>query len=91
MDDSIATPQHLQELAQKGLDDVRAVLLGDGGDIELSYVTPDGTEVGVALTGMCAGCMMSEITLGGIVKNSIKKYIPQLLRVVNTGDAPFIT
>lgn len=91
MNDNTITPEHYAQLAQKGLDDIRSVLLGDGGDINLCYVSPDGTEVGVSLTGMCAGCMMSEITLGGLVKNSIKKYLPQIQRVVNTDDASFIS
>jgi Fe-S cluster biogenesis protein NfuA len=36
--------------------------------------------------GVCAGCMMSEVTLSTLVKGSIKKYIPQVEEVVNVGE-----
>ena len=78
--------QDYKTLAQHGIDDVRAVLLGDGGDIRLVGLSDDSRVVYVSLMGVCAGCMMSEVTLSTLVKGSIKKYIPQVEEVVNVGE-----
>ena len=74
------------ELAEKALDDVRAILNGDGGDIALRRISDDGREIEVSLTGVCETCPVSEITLGGIVRNSLKRYFPDLQRVVNVPE-----
>lgn len=73
-------------LAEKALDDVRAILNGDGGDIALRRISDDGREIEVSLTGVCETCPVSEITLGGIVRSSLKRYFPDLQRVVNVPD-----
>jgi len=44
------------------LDKIRPALQADGGDVELVEVTEDGV-VKLKLTGACAGCPMSTITL----------------------------
>ncbi len=74
------------ELAEKALDDVRAILNGDGGDIALRRISDDGREIEVSLTGVCETCPVSEITLGGIVRNSLKRYFPDLQHVVNVPE-----
>ncbi len=74
------------ELAEKALDDVRAILNGDGGDIVLRRISDDGREIEVSLTGVCETCPVSEITLGGIVRSSLKRYFPDLQRVVNVPE-----
>lgn len=74
------------ELAEKALDDVRAILNGDGGDIALRRILDDGREIEVSLTGVCETCPVSEITLGGIVRNSLKRYFPDLQRVINVPE-----
>ena len=71
------------ELAEKALDDVRAILNGDGGDIALRRISDDGREIEVSLTGVCETCPVSEITLGGIVRSSLTRYFPDLQRVIN--------
>lgn len=75
------------ELAEKALDDVRAILNGDGGDIALRHISDDGRQIEVSLTGVCETCPVSEITLGGIVRSSLKRYFPDLERVVNVPDS----
>lgn len=70
-------------LAEKALDDVRAILNSDGGNIALRRISDDGREIEVSLTGVCETCPVSEITLGGIVRSSLKRYFPDLERVVN--------
>ncbi len=52
----------------------------DGGDVELVEVTDDGV-VKVKLTGSCAGCPMSQMTLKWGVENYLKKKIPDVKSV----------
>jgi Fe-S cluster biogenesis protein NfuA len=62
-----------QEVAQ-ALEEVRPHLQVDGGDVELVDVE-DGV-VKVRLTGACAGCPMSQMTLKWGVENYLKKKVP---------------
>jgi len=62
-----------EEIAQ-ALEEVRPGLQRDGGDIELVDVV-DGV-VKVRLTGACAGCPMSQMTLKWGVENYLKKKVP---------------
>ena len=63
-----------EEVAQ-ALEEVRPHLQVDGGDVELVDVDDDGV-VKVRLTGSCAGCPMSQMTLKWGVENYLKKKIP---------------
>ena len=65
---------------QAALEDVRPHLQMDGGDVELVEVTDDGV-VKVKLTGACAGCPMSQMTLKWGVENYLKKKIPEVKSV----------
>lgn len=58
----------------KALQEVRPHLQVDGGDVELVDVQ-DGV-VKVKLTGSCAGCPMSQMTLKWGVENYLKKKVP---------------
>ncbi|MBW2468912.1 MAG: NifU family protein, partial [Deltaproteobacteria bacterium] len=51
----------MKEQVQSALNDIRASLQADGGDVELVDVV-DGI-VKVRLTGACGGCPMSQMTL----------------------------
>jgi len=70
----------LKEEVQAALNDVRPHLQMDGGDVELVDVTDDGV-VKVKLTGSCAGCPMSQMTLKWGVENYLKKKIPDVKSV----------
>ena len=70
----------MKEEVQAALDDVRPHLQMDGGDVELVEVTDDGV-VKVRLTGSCAGCPMSQMTLKWGVENYLKKKIPDVKSV----------
>jgi Fe-S cluster biogenesis protein NfuA len=70
----------LKEEVKAALDDVRPHLQMDGGDVELVEVTDDGV-VKVKLTGSCAGCPMSQMTLKWGVENYLKKKIPDVKAV----------
>ena len=70
----------MKEEVKAALDDVRPHLQMDGGDVELVEVTDDGV-VKVKLTGSCAGCPMSQMTLKWGVENYLKKKIPDVKAV----------
>ncbi len=62
------------------LNQLRAALQADGGDIELAEVGGDGV-VKVRLKGACAGCPMSQMTLAHFVEEHIKRAVPSIKRV----------
>jgi len=69
----------LEEKVAKVLETIRPGLQMDGGDIELVAVE-DGV-VKVRLMGACAGCPMSMMTLQLGVERTLKKEIPEVVRV----------
>lgn len=69
------------EKVQEVLDKVRPSLQADGGDVELVEVT-DGV-VKVKLTGACAGCPMSQMTLKNGIERILKREIPEIKEVVS--------
>jgi len=69
----------MKEEVEKVLEEVRPYLRAEGGDVELIDVT-DGV-VKVKLTGACAGCPMSQMTLKWGVEQYLKKKIPSIVRV----------
>jgi len=73
------------EEVKSALDQVRVSLQADGGDLEFVEVTDDGV-VKVRLTGACAGCPMSQMTLKQGVERFLKSRIPDVKEVVNVDD-----
>jgi len=71
----------MREKVEKAINDIRPSLQADGGDVELVDVI-DGV-VKVKLTGACAGCPMSQMTL----KQGIEKYIKQTLPEISAVEA----
>ena len=63
------------------LEKIRPALVRDGGDVELVEVN-DGT-VQVRLTGACAGCPFSTMTLKMGIEQLLKKEIPEVKEVVS--------
>ncbi len=59
----------IQEVIER---EIRPGLQADGGDIEL--VDIDGNKVVIALRGMCTGCVMSGVTIGG-VQNKLRELV----------------
>ena len=64
---------------KKIIDEIRPNLQADGGGIELIDVA-DGV-VKVKLTGACAGCPMSQMTLKMGVERYLKTKLPGIKRV----------
>ena len=70
----------LNERIEKALDEVRPFLANDGGDVSLEGV--EGTTVKVKFHGSCVGCKVSDFTLKGGIETTIKKYVPEIDRVI---------
>jgi Fe-S cluster biogenesis protein NfuA len=71
----------MQDKVAEVLAKVRPALVRDGGDVELIEVN-DGT-VKVKLTGACAGCPMSKLTLKNGIERILKQEIPEVKEVVS--------
>ena len=70
----------MQEKVEEVLNKIRPSLIADGGNVELVEVN-DGT-VKVRLTGACAGCPMSTITLKMGIEKILKQEVPEVKEVV---------
>ena len=70
----------MREKVEEVLNKIRPVLVRDGGDVELIEVN-DGT-VKVKLTGACAGCPMSTMTLKMGIEKILKQEIPEIKEVI---------
>ncbi len=70
----------MKDKVEKVLEEIRPGLQADGGDVELVDVTEEGI-VKVKLTGACAGCPMSTLTLKMAIEKKIKERIPEIKTV----------
>ena len=77
--------QELKEKVEQALKEIRPFLQNDGGDISLLSID-DGTVVRVQLLGACVGCTVNQMTLKSGVEMTIKKYAPQIEKVINVED-----
>jgi len=72
----------MQQKVEAVLDKIRPSLVADGGNVELVSVEEDGT-VKLKLTGACAGCPMSTMTLKNGIERILKQEIPEVKEVVS--------
>lgn len=70
----------MKEKVEKVLNEIRPMLIRDGGNVEL--VSIDGGVVKVRLQGACAGCPMSQMTLRNGIEKVLKEKIPEVTAVV---------
>ena len=70
----------VKEKVEEVLDKIRPSLVADGGNVELVNVN-DGT-VELRLTGACAGCPMSTMTLKMGIEQILKRELPEVKEVV---------
>ena len=70
----------MRERVEAALEQVRPSLQADGGDVEL--VDVDGGLVSLRLTGACAGCPMSTMTLKMGIERILRREIPEVEEVV---------
>ena len=71
----------MREKVVAALDKIRPALKADGGDVELVDVK-DGV-VTVRLTGACAGCPMSVMTLKNGIERIVKQEVPEVKEVIS--------
>ena len=76
------TSEEVKINVEKALDEIRPFLKSDGGDISLVSIEDDRL-VKVQLEGACVGCTVNQMTLKSGVEMTIKKYVPQIEKVVN--------
>ncbi|MRT16275.1 NifU family protein [Vitellibacter sp. q18] len=76
------TTQELTTKVEQALEEIRPFLQNDGGDISLVSIEDDKV-VNVQLQGACVGCSVNQMTLKSGVEMTIKKYAPQIERVVS--------
>ncbi len=66
---------------KKAIENIRPALQNDGGDIE--FVEINGNIVFVRLTGACAGCAMSAMTLKHGVERYLRSTVNENIEVYN--------
>ncbi len=71
----------MRKQVEAALNKIRPALVADGGDLELIDVN-DGT-VKIKLTGACASCPMSTMTLKMGIERTLKQDIPEIKEVVS--------
>ena len=73
--------QLLREKVLDALAEIRPFLQTDGGDISLLSVKEN--LVKVQLQGACASCPVNQMTLKSGVEMTIKRYAPQISKVID--------
>ncbi|MCX7891415.1 MAG: NifU family protein [Burkholderiales bacterium] len=76
-----AAPMPPEAELRAALDEVRAILARDGGDVELVGV--EGRTVRVRLKGACAGCPRAPLDLRNVVEALVRRRFPQVRAVLN--------
>ena len=72
----------IREKVLIALEEIRPSLESDGGDISLVSIEEDKI-VNVQLHGACVSCTVNQMTLKSGVEMTIKKYVPQIEKVVS--------
>lgn len=72
--------KELLDNIEKALNEIRPYLLTDGGDI--SFVSLNDDIVNIKFHGACIGCTVNQMTLRNGVEATVKKYAPQIKKVV---------
>jgi Fe-S cluster biogenesis protein NfuA len=76
--------QELKENIEKALEEIRPFLMADGGNISL--VSIDNNVVKVKLEGACISCSVNQMTLTNGVEATIKRYAPQIEKVIEVSQ-----
>ena len=76
------TSEELKRNVEKALDEIRPFLQSDGGNISLVDIVDDRF-VKVQLEGACTNCSVNQMTLKSGVEMTVKKYAPQIERVIS--------
>ena len=73
----------IREKVLQALDEIRPFLAADGGDISLVSIEEKNKIVNVQLHGACVSCTVNQMTLKHGVEMTIKKYVPQIEKVIS--------
>ena len=76
------TSKEIRSNVEKALAEIRPFLQSDGGDISLVSIDDD-KYVKVQLEGACISCTVNQMTLKSGVEMTIKKYSPQIEKVIS--------
>ena len=76
------TTKEIKLNVEKALEEIRPFLQSDGGDITLISIE-DNKFVKVQLQGACTSCSVNQMTLKSGVEMTIKKYVPQIEKVIS--------
>ena len=71
----------MKEAVEKVNNEIRPILQGDGGDIELVSVDEKTGIVTVGLRGHCGSCPHAQMTLQAVVERRIKAVVPGVTAV----------
>jgi len=82
MENTVQCP--LYDRVDSALNDLRAFVKEDGGDLELVEVTEDGI-ARVELKGACTSCSMNNMTFKAGVEEAILKAVPEIQKVEAVG------
>ncbi len=75
--------ESLKDKVEKIIDEeIRPILMQDGGNIAVVDVDEEKGIVIVQLLGACHGCPMSQFTLGMFVEQRLKQKIPEIKKVL---------
>jgi len=77
--------KNIKERVEKALEEIRPFLISDGGDITLVSIDNDKV-VNVKLHGNCISCTVNQMTLKSGVEMTIKKYVPEIEKVVSVQE-----
>lgn len=79
--------EELKANVEIALQEIRPYLEADGGNISLVEITEN--TVIVQLEGACLGCSVNQMTLKNGVEATIKKYAPQIKRIIEVNGIKF--
>ncbi len=77
----MTTEEKTQNNVEKALEEIRPFLVSDGGNIKLSSI--ENNIVKVKLEGTCIDCTVNQMTLKNGVEETIKKYAPEIEKVID--------
>ena len=76
------TNKNIKERIENALEEIRPLLVSDGGDISLVSIN-NNKVVNVKLHGNCVSCSVNQMTLKTGVEMTIKKHAPEIEKVVS--------
>ena len=77
--------KNIKERVEFALEEIRPFLVSDGGDISLVSID-NNKVVKVKLHGNCVSCTVNQMTLKSGVEMTIKKYVPEIEKVVSVQE-----